>query len=59
MEEDQNQYVFQVCEHKEISSSSRYVFVKTIAQIQEGGNDCGLFAIATATTLCRVDNLKN
>jgi len=21
-------------------------------QIQEGGNDCGLFAIATATTLC-------
>ena len=22
-------------------------------QIQEGGNDCGLFAIATATTLCQ------
>ena len=53
--------VFQVCEHEGVSSSSRYVFVKkTIAdilqtdfhymntQIQEGGNDCGLFAIATA-----------
>ena len=60
--------VCHVCEHEGVSSSSRYVFVKkTIPdllqiihymnpQIQEGGNDCGLFAIATATTLCHVED---
>jgi len=53
--------VFRVCEHEGVSSSSTYVFAKRLlliscrqiihymnTQIQEGGNDCGLFAISTA-----------
>ena len=68
-EEDQYQAFFRYVSAKEYPAvvdiclrrrllliSCRQIIHYMNTQIQEDGNDCGLFAIATATTLCHVED---